>query len=62
MGCDRYGIETQNAPQQKAWLFAEKAFQLIQNKRMNDIDKNALKKKIQEQLTDPHFQSLQICQ
>jgi len=48
-------LKRQNAPQQKAWLFAEKAFQLIQNKRMNDIDKNALKKKIQEQLTDPHF-------
>jgi LAO/AO transport system kinase len=48
-------LKRQNAPQQKAWLFAEKAFQLIQNKRMIDIDKKALKEKIQEQLSDPQF-------
>ena len=34
--------------ERKSWLLAEKAFQLIQKKRMNDIDKNDLKNKIEE--------------
>ena len=32
----------------KDWLLAEKAYQLIQKKRMRDIDKNALKQSISE--------------
>jgi len=31
----------------KSWLLAEKAFQLIQQRRMKDIDKEALKKEIE---------------
>jgi len=31
----------------RSWLLAEKAFQLIQQKRMKDIDKDALKKEIE---------------
>jgi LAO/AO transport system kinase len=34
--------------ERKSWLLAEKAFQLIQKKRMIDIDKNDLKNKIEE--------------
>jgi LAO/AO transport system kinase len=48
-------LSLHNAPQQKAWLFAERAYQLIQNKRMTDIDKKLLKEKIQEQLSNQHF-------
>jgi len=31
----------------RSWLLAEKAYQLIQQKRMKDIDKEALKKEIE---------------
>ena len=48
-------LKLQNQPQQKAWLLAEKAFQLIQKKRMADIDKRELKEKIQEQLSGEDF-------
>ena len=48
-------LKLQNEPQQKAWLLAEKAFQLIQRKRMTDIDKMVLKEKIQKQLSGQHF-------
>ncbi len=48
-------LKLQNEPQQKAWLLAERAFQLIQSKRMTDIDKKVLKEKIQEQLSGQHF-------
>jgi LAO/AO transport system kinase len=48
-------LKLQNEPQQKAWLLAERAYQLIQNKRMTGIDKKVLKEKIQEQLSDQQF-------
>ena len=48
-------LKLHNAPQQKAWLLAERAYQLIQNKRMTGIDKKVLKEKIQEELSGKHF-------
>jgi len=48
-------LKLHNEPQQKAWLLAERAFQLIQNKRMTGIDKRVLKEKIQEELSNKHF-------
>jgi len=48
-------LKLHNEPQQKAWLLAERAFQLIQNKRMTGIDKRVLKEKIQDQLSNKHF-------
>jgi LAO/AO transport system kinase len=39
----------------KFWLLAEKAFFLIQSRRMKDIDKNELKKALQESWNDPDF-------
>ena len=48
-------LKLQSEPQQKAWLLAERAFQLIQNKRMTGIDKRVLKEKIQEELSNKHF-------
>ncbi len=40
-------ISTQNTDRKK-WLLAEKAYQLIKNKRMKDVDKAALKSAITE--------------
>jgi LAO/AO transport system kinase len=37
------------------WLLAEKAFQLIQQKRMKGIDKEVLKKEIAQQLPQGGF-------
>jgi LAO/AO transport system kinase len=42
------------------WLLAEKAFKLIQAKRMKDIDKDGLLKQIKEQ--DDHFNLYQFIQ
>lgn len=39
----------------KIFLLAEKAFHLIQNKRMKDIDKKKLKEEISKQLKEPSF-------
>lgn len=47
--------QLQQEPQKKAWLLTERAYQLIQNNRMKDIDKRVLKKNIQEQLATRHF-------
>ena len=41
--------------ERKLFLLAEKAFHLIQNKRMKDIDKQKLKEEISKQLKDPSF-------
>ena len=35
--------------QKKYWLLAEKAYQLIKEKRMHDVRKEVLKKQIEEQ-------------
>ena len=39
-------LQTQTANERHAWLMAERAWQLILKKRMNDIDKKDLKDKI----------------
>ncbi len=48
-------LQQQQVPQQKAWLFTERAFQLIQAKRMKDIDKKVLKEQIEIQLKNGSF-------
>jgi LAO/AO transport system kinase len=48
-------IKQQQVPQQKAWLFTERAFQLIQAKRMKDINKKVLKEQIERQLKNGSF-------
>jgi len=41
--------------EKRAWLLAEKAYYLIQQKRMKDVSKAALQKEIQSQLTGGDF-------
>jgi LAO/AO transport system kinase len=48
-------LHTHNSPPQKAWLLAERAYQLIQQKRMKDIDKRVLKDSIEKLLAEKHF-------
>lgn len=42
--------------EKKAWLLAERAYQLIQQRRMKDVSKAALQSDIQTLLTNGHFQ------
>jgi LAO/AO transport system kinase len=48
--CQKIDAFLQSAPynEQKSWLLAEKAYQLIQQKRMKDIRKEALKEEINQ--------------
>lgn len=48
-------VHTHSSPPQKAWLLAERAYQLIQQKRMKDIDKRVLKDSIEKLLAEKHF-------
>lgn len=41
--------------EKKLWLLAERVYQLIQKKRMKDVDKNILREKIKEQENSPSF-------
>jgi LAO/AO transport system kinase len=41
--------------ERKAWLLAEKAYHLIANRRMKDIDKNSLREKIAGELKKGGF-------
>lgn len=41
--------------EKKYWLLAEKAYQLIQHEKMKDIDRNELKKSMDEQAGKPDF-------
>lgn len=41
--------------EKKIWLLAEKTFRVIQNRRMKDMDKNVLRKKIEQALHTEHF-------
>ena len=43
-------------PHLKAWLLTERAYHLIQNKRMKNISKTAIKEKIEMQLRNGAFQ------
>lgn len=45
-----------HSKEKKYWLLAERAFQLIQQKRMKDISKEALKEKIKKLAGSNSFQ------
>lgn len=47
--------ETAAHHDKKVWLLAEKAFRIIQNRRMKDVDRNALRRKMEEALKTPDF-------
>lgn len=47
---------------QKAWLLAERAYHLIQQYRMRDISKEALKKTIEQELTGEQFNLYRLVQ
>jgi LAO/AO transport system kinase len=59
-------IKDQETKQQfnekKLWLFTERAYQLIQNKRMKDVDKMSLKKRIKEENERKTFNLYQFVQ
>lgn len=48
-------LSLHSIPQRKAWLLAERAFQLIQAKRMKDIDKKKIKEQIESLLLTNSF-------
>ena len=48
-------LQSAHFNQRKNWLLAEKAYQLIQKKRMSDIDKAALKEQIATQSSNGNF-------
>jgi LAO/AO transport system kinase len=48
-------LKLHNTPRQKAWLLAERAWQLIEQKRMSDLDKKEIKDKIEAQLASGDF-------
>ena len=48
--------------EKKAWLYTEKAFQLIEKEKMKGINKLNLKKEIEEQLQNKGFQLYQFIQ
>jgi LAO/AO transport system kinase len=48
-------LENTEVPDKKFWLLAEKAYHLIQQKRMNDINKQELKKEIEQKFKDESF-------
>lgn len=45
----------QKQNEKKAWLLAEKAYQLVQKERMKDVDRIKLKDEISQQINDGHF-------
>jgi len=49
-------LKHHHSKEKKYWLLAERAFQLIQRKKMNDIDKENLKEKIKELSNKNSFQ------
>jgi LAO/AO transport system kinase len=49
------GKVSQRTAEKKTWLLTEKAYRLIQNRRMSDIDKTALKFQIQQQAEKNDF-------
>lgn len=49
-------LKHHHSKEKKYWLLAERAYQLIQRKKMNGIDKGELKKKIEELSNKNSFQ------
>jgi LAO/AO transport system kinase len=48
-------LKHHHSKEKKYWLLAERAYQLIQRRRMKEIDKNVLRKKIEEELGNNNF-------
>jgi len=53
-------LRQQHGPQQKAWLFTEKAWQLIQQNKMKHLDKNHLKNEIEQLMQQGKFNLYQF--
>jgi LAO/AO transport system kinase len=49
-------LKHHHSKEKKYWLLAERAYQLIQRKKMNDIDKEKLKEEIKELSNKNSFQ------
>lgn len=48
-------LQQQHANERRSWLLAEKAYYLIQQQRMKDVQKNAMKLQIEEELKKGSF-------
>jgi LAO/AO transport system kinase len=48
-------LQQQHGSGHKAWLLSEKVYQIIQKRRMKNVDKNMIFKKISEELNHNHF-------
>ncbi|WP_346316782.1 methylmalonyl Co-A mutase-associated GTPase MeaB [Chitinophaga sp. YIM B06452] len=59
---DAHRDQVQGNSHRKALLLAEKAYQLIQHRRMRQLDKQALFTDVQQQMNDPHFNLYRIVQ
>lgn len=59
---DAHRDQVQGNSHRKALLLAEKAYQLIQHRRMRQLDKQALFADVQRQMNDPHFNLYRIVQ
>lgn len=59
---DEHRDQVHGNKQRKALLLAEKAYQLIQHRRMQDVDKQALYKEVQQLMEAPGFNLYKIVQ
>ena len=59
---DAHRDQVQGNSRRKALLLAEKAYQLIQHRRMQQVDKQALFATVQQQMQDPQFNLYRIVQ
>jgi LAO/AO transport system kinase len=59
---DDHSDQIHGNKQRKALLLAEKAYQLIQHRRMQDVDKQALYKEVQQLMENPGFNLYKIVQ
>lgn len=59
---DEHRDQIHGNKQRKALLLSEKAYQLIQHRRMQDVDKQALYKEVQQLMENPGFNLYRIVQ
>ena len=59
---DEHRDQVHGNKQRKALLLAEKAYQLIQHRRMQDVDKQALYKEVQQLMEAPGFNLYKVVQ
>ncbi|MBO9153142.1 methylmalonyl Co-A mutase-associated GTPase MeaB [Chitinophaga sp. GCM10012297] len=59
---DAHRDQVQGHSHRKALLLAEKAYQLIQHRRMQDVNKQSLYADVQRQMNDPQFNLYRIVQ